>query len=462
MSDPNVTTIDPETAHTFLAAMHAGAPGYTEFRLRPEQGGRLLDRRFLAHGALAAPLAYLLAQNAATPSALLFSVNPRSTMHGGDAAVPAVEAAVVDLDGKGLSLDEQLRRMGDLCGLAAPVAIVRSGSEGHRHVYWRLTPAADPEEARAVFKRLRLWLEADPTEPPSRCMRLPGSANWKTGEPRRIELPLVEPANRTTLEKLSVALDRLGAARLEELVEQREPARAAARGEHAAPRAATLPPRASPASQRTPRAPSLQHMLDFQALRAVLPAWCVSLIEHGYAEAGYPSRSEADLAAAQLLVDIGLTYSEIAAIFAANPIGGKYREAGDAYLGRTIDVARQAHQLSLVKIERVEQWSQPYTQLHLRVVEGPHFGASFKGGLASVSSVWPHAFAACGLPPATPGTRAVLGLEGRFAWVHLREVTFGGRLRLEVARWQLRLQRAAIDESPSSPEAAAATAAEGL
>src|SRR5713226_2235077 len=97
------TTLD------FLSALgHSDERFFIDLRLI--RGKRVTQYYAPASRPLAA-LEDLLKLNAAGPSIALFGVNPRWRRGGKDRDVPAVYAVVVDLDGKGLTLEEQQRRL---------------------------------------------------------------------------------------------------------------------------------------------------------------------------------------------------------------------------------------------------------------------------------------------------------------------------------------------------------------
>jgi len=204
-----------------------------------------------------------------------------------------------------------------------PVAVVDSGSQGHRHFYWRIYPPCAPEIGRALGKRLRTWLRADATESISKTMRLPYSLNWKGGVPKRLTLIRFAPGARVTASRPEAALDAAGAPRLATLAVEARGAASFHEVRHTRPPSAAargVSPLVPKASRQVRRLPALPEHIE-------------RLIRAGHTKGdGFPSRSEADQAAAFALVRAGLSREQIQQIFASYPVGEKYRERGDYYL----------------------------------------------------------------------------------------------------------------------------------
>ena len=294
-------------------------------------------------------------------------------------------------------------------------------------MYWRIDPVAEPEAARAVVKRSRTWLAADPTEPPSRLMRLLGSSNWKDGTAKRIEIVYFAPRVSVSLAALSAALDQLGVPQL------------------APPARRPRPVQVKAAAPRTePQFVSGNLGEGINTLLAGLPSWVCGLIERGHVEGdSYPSRSEADAAVVRALVDAGADDNEIATIFASTEIGAKYSEAGDGYLARTIDFVRDSLlDESQVLVEAVTPGPPGgRAVLRLRVVDGANAGETFAHGVNSRSSAWPWLFRAADIaPPAEGATDQTLLLRGRLLRVRIERTVWDGKPRLQVARFLPQLQ----------------------
>jgi hypothetical protein len=167
----------------YARAVHAGARGLievagarrlTDGRLgRFERGGR---GRFLEPGAETA-LARLVRDELAVPRRELF-ITPAALRErrGRNEAVSEAICAWVDIDDP--DRVEELRSFDH-----RPHLVVASGSGG-RHAYWRLERPAAREEIARANRMLCERLGADrQSTNPARLMRLPGSANWKSGEP---------------------------------------------------------------------------------------------------------------------------------------------------------------------------------------------------------------------------------------------------------------------------------------
>jgi hypothetical protein len=405
-----------DIALAFLRSLHGDAAGLIELRLRPERPGPLADRRFLELPQDVAALAAVLERNSREPSAVLFGVNPRQSMGGFDANVSRVIAAVLDVDGKKLPVDEQKVRLRAVIEHAPNAFAVRSGSLGNGHVYWTFEPS-DPEQARALVKRLRTWVCTDPSEPPSKCMRLPGSANWKTGRPVPVEpVYIADPVPRLTLATFAAALDAAGVPLL--------PAQPAAR------------PRPAPAPRSTSTATATTSTVNVQGVLDALPARIAELARTG-ATAGYPSRSERDLAVCRALIESGLADTDIADFFDALPIGDKAREAPAAYLVKTIATARStespAGQIADVQVQAGGGAMRPGGRAWLTLLVlgdgGPFAGRLISQGITLLPELWQHICKAAGLrpPPLAPPV-TMRPLQGRRMRVRLEEL--GSRLRV--------------------------------
>jgi hypothetical protein len=128
---------------------------------------------------------------------------PRLGEGGTKAGVSRVLAIWADLDAKGShtreSRTEQLMKL-----LLQPSIMVWTG--GGWHSYFLLEkPADSPEElqrAELVMRRLAAGLRSDPVHDRSRILRVPGTYNWKYGEPRPVGMERVDPDLRYGLEEL--------------------------------------------------------------------------------------------------------------------------------------------------------------------------------------------------------------------------------------------------------------------
>jgi hypothetical protein len=128
---------------------------------------------------------------------------PRRGEEGTKAGVSRLLAIWADLDAKGShtreSRTEQLIKL-----LLQPSIVVWTG--GGWHVYFLLEKPADgPEElqrAELVMRRLAAGLASDPVHDRSRILRVPGTYNWKYGEPRAVVMERFDVDLRYGLEQL--------------------------------------------------------------------------------------------------------------------------------------------------------------------------------------------------------------------------------------------------------------------
>lgn len=397
--------------------------GQVEFRLLPGKGSSArFQREFVSPKRRPTALADLLAANAAAPSALTFGVNPRIGPGGRDSDVREVVACALDLDGsRSKTLAEQRQLAARFAELVCSCLIVESGTAGHLHVYWRFEPPCEPERARALVKRLRSWLDTDPSEPPSKMMRLPGSANWKSGSPIQLRPTFIEH-HSCTPEEFEAALDQLEVPQVETKRRRRSSTSGSRRSRRPAARAPV---------------PDLAEARRDQ-IWSVLPSWAHNLILDGHEpNTRYPSASEAVAAVSRVLVDAACTDEEIRWFFAATPegIGQRYYERGDDYLDRAIEFARfTAEPESWVLVCKVLDLDSSRVMLVLRVEHGAHEGEVFEHGVQVGASVWPAVFRSAGLtPPFENHAAHALSLEGR--WARVRLGTWGWAKNLEVKRW---------------------------
>lgn len=167
----------PRQLAAYLDCLFAAEPpGFAELRWRLRSDG--MGREFVAlgdHGRLAA---VIVARGRSTD--LYVGVAPRVRQEGGRDAVERVHALWVDCDSS-----ESIKALEHFD--AAPSMVVRSGSG--RHAYWSLWPPLEPESAERANRRLAHALGADSrATDAARILRPPGPFNFKTGEPRPVEL----------------------------------------------------------------------------------------------------------------------------------------------------------------------------------------------------------------------------------------------------------------------------------
>jgi Primase C terminal 1 (PriCT-1) len=128
---------------------------------------------------------------------------PRRGEDGTKAGVSRLLAIWADLDAKGGHTQES--RTEQLLELPLqPSIMVWTG--GGWHAYFLLEKPADgPEElqrAELIMRRLAAGLRSDPVHDRSRILRVPGTYNWKYGEPRPVVMERFDPDLRYGLEKL--------------------------------------------------------------------------------------------------------------------------------------------------------------------------------------------------------------------------------------------------------------------
>ncbi len=133
--------------------------------------------------------------------------------HGEDGTkqgVCRIPALWADLDVKDGHTRET--RWVQLSGLPCPPSMV-VWSGGGFHAYWSLEePAGSPEEmgrAELAMRRLAAGLGSDPVHDRSRILRVPGTFNHKTGEPRPVTLEVFEQGRRYPLDRLQEMAESL-------------------------------------------------------------------------------------------------------------------------------------------------------------------------------------------------------------------------------------------------------------
>jgi hypothetical protein len=135
---------------------------------------------------------------------------PRLGEDGTKAGVSRLWALWADLDVKGShtreSRTEQLIKL-----LLQPSIVVWTG--GGWHLYFLLEKPADgPEElqrAELVMRRMAAGLTSDPVHDRSRILRVPGTCNWKYGEPRPVVMERFDPDLRYGLEEVEEMAEAL-------------------------------------------------------------------------------------------------------------------------------------------------------------------------------------------------------------------------------------------------------------
>jgi hypothetical protein len=137
-------------------------------------------------------------------------VAPRLGEDGTKAGVSRLQALWADLDAK----DEHTResRIEQLMELSYhPSILVWTG--GGWHAYWLpREPAEGPEElerAEYVMRRIAEGLGGDPVHDRSRILRVPGTQNWKYGEPRPVVMEHYDTDLRYRLQELEEMAEAL-------------------------------------------------------------------------------------------------------------------------------------------------------------------------------------------------------------------------------------------------------------
>ena len=161
--------------------------------------GQPMRRTFYADPKVAAEKAFLLGR----AEEVYVGVAPRLGEDGTKEGVARLQVVWADLDAKdGYTRDSRIRQMSDLP--LQPAIIVESG--GGWHAYFLLKePAEGPEEMRRaedVMRRMATKLGGDPVHDRSRILRVPGTYNWKYGEPRPVVMERFDPDLRYELGEL--------------------------------------------------------------------------------------------------------------------------------------------------------------------------------------------------------------------------------------------------------------------
>ena len=179
------TTMDTEKERSaLLSVLYERGNGWLELRAMNREG-KVVDRTFLRPDD-AKDLTTFAARHKANH--LFFGVATRRDNTNGRAGnCQALSALFVDIDFKQVLEPEARSRLAEFP--FPPTGIVRTG--GGLHVYWLLKEAMDlpveHEQARALLRRLARLLGGDPqSAEPARCLRLPGTKNWKYDPPPQV------------------------------------------------------------------------------------------------------------------------------------------------------------------------------------------------------------------------------------------------------------------------------------
>lgn len=198
----------PGDAERYFALLHhgLGAEERIEVRHRPASPDGRMRRAFLVDAREAARLAVRLGAE----NDVYVGVAARRGEDGTKKGVCRAPALWADLDAKDGHTREG--RLAQLDGLPCrPSMVVGSGSGFH--AYWLLEePAESPEEmdrAELAMRLLAAGLDSDPVHDRSRILRVPGTYNHKTGEPRPVTLEVFEPGRQYALARLQEMVESL-------------------------------------------------------------------------------------------------------------------------------------------------------------------------------------------------------------------------------------------------------------
>jgi hypothetical protein len=137
-------------------------------------------------------------------------VAPRLGENGTKASVTRLRALWADLDFKaGYTHTSRIEQLTELPHHHS--ILVWTG--GGWHAYWLLRdPAEGPDEldrAEYIMRRIAEGLQGDPVHDRSRILRVPGTFNWKSGEPRPVVIEHYYPDRRYELEELEAMVEAL-------------------------------------------------------------------------------------------------------------------------------------------------------------------------------------------------------------------------------------------------------------
>jgi hypothetical protein len=238
------------------------------------------------------------------------SVNPRNEMSSFDTSVPWVGAIFLDLQPERADIPGIIAALGSF-GLPPSITVCSGNGV---HLYFLMEPC-ERDAARKAARRLVMATNSDAVFNPSRIARLPGSLNWKSAPkpPTWCYLTDYHPERRYNFTSLSDALEAMKAPH------------PAWKGDGVAYQPCDPP-------------------ADWLELRWRLSEHALAIIDYGERNpfsVKQVSRSEADWFVICALVRANATDEDIEAVYRSQPIGQmKYAEAGDGYLARTIERAR--------------------------------------------------------------------------------------------------------------------------
>lgn len=182
----------------------------------PRPGARLLEIRFaLRHrdmgrvfiAAHSAPGASRFIRRLAQRTNVYVGVGLRTRAAGGRDAVDRAHLAFVEID-----RPDALARLADF--EHPPTMIITSGTAGHAHAYWTLTPAVGASELEHANRCLAHHLGADlASSDAARILRPPASWNHKHAPPAPVELVELAPTRQYEIGALTDGLEDPSGAR---------------------------------------------------------------------------------------------------------------------------------------------------------------------------------------------------------------------------------------------------------
>jgi hypothetical protein len=177
-----------------------------EIRHKKPGEGQPMRRRFYADPVEAARDAVALGLH----EEVYAGVAPRLGEHGTKASVTRLRALWADLDiTAGYTYTSRIEQLTELTYHHS--ILVWTG--GGWHAYWLLRdPAEGPDEldrAEYAMRRIAEGLQGDPVHDRSRILRVPGTFNWKSGEPRPVVIEDYYPDRRNGLEELEAMVEAL-------------------------------------------------------------------------------------------------------------------------------------------------------------------------------------------------------------------------------------------------------------
>ena len=196
-----------QARHFFASLLYPlAANERVEIRLKKPGEDQPMRRRFYADPVEAARDAVTLGLH----EEVYAGVAPRLGENGTKASVTRLRALWADLDFKaGYTHTSRIEQLTELPHHHS--ILVWTG--GGWHAYWLLRdPAEGPDEldrTEYVMRRIAEGLQGDPVHDRSRILRVPGTFNWKSGEPRPVVIEHYYPDRRYELEELEAMVEAL-------------------------------------------------------------------------------------------------------------------------------------------------------------------------------------------------------------------------------------------------------------